>query len=120
MQSEKNPTPTPDFATRGRALLRVGGRRAGENRWIRAVYRAGGVTARTTGRVARVLWLEVTGLLFLCLAVVVAAAGVREYIRYTRGQAGTGKIVVAAVLTVMFIYFGLNSFWRSRRVGSRK
>ena len=74
VQSEKNPATTRDFGTRSRALLRVTGRRTGENRWVRAFYRAGDVTVRHTGRVARVLWLEVTGFLFLCLAVVGAAA----------------------------------------------
>lgn len=115
MQSEKNPAATRDFGTRSRALLRVAGRKTGENRWLRAFYRAGDVTVRHTGRVARVLWLEVTGFMFLCLAVVGTAAGFREYRHYTRGQAGPGKMVVAAVFSLMFLYFGVNSFWRSRR-----
>ena len=102
MQSEKNPSSGHDFGTRGRALLRITGRRTGENRWVRAFYRAGDVTVRHTGRVARVLWLEVTGFLFLCLAVIGAAAGFREYRHYARGQAGPGKVVVAAVFTLMF------------------
>lgn len=120
MQSEKNPTTTHDFATRGRALLRITGRRAGENRWVRAVYRAGDVTVRHTGRVAHVLWLEVTGFLFLCLALVGAGAAFRGYARYTRGQAGAGKVVIAAVFTLMFIYFGGNSLWRARKPGGSK
>lgn len=95
--------------------MRIAGRRTGENRWIRAFYRAGDVTVRHTGRVARVLWLEVTGFMFLCLAVVGAAAGFREYHRHARGEAGFGKVAVAAVFTLMFVYFGMNSFWRSRR-----
>ena len=119
MQSEKNPATTRDFATRGRALLRVFGRRAGENRWIRATYQAGDVTVRHTGRVARILWLEVTGFLFLCLAVIGAAAGFREYRHYVRGEAGFGKVAVAAVFTLMFLYFGVNSFWKSRRQASK-
>jgi hypothetical protein len=114
VQSEKNQPSTRDLGTRSRALLRIAGRRTGENRWVRAAYQAGGVTVRHTGRVARVLWLEVTGFLFLCLAVIGAAAAVREYLRYTRGQGGAGKMVVAAVFTLMFAYFGLNSFWKSR------
>ena len=115
MQSEKNPATTRDFGTRGRALIRIAGRRTGENRWVRAFYRAGDVTVRHTGRVARVLWLEVTGFMFLSLAVIGAAAGFREYRHYARGQSGMGKMIVAAVFTVMFVYFGVNSFWRSRR-----
>ncbi len=115
MQSEKNPTNPRDFGTRGRALLRIAGRRTGENRLVRAAYQAGGVTVRHTGRVARVLWLEVTGFLFLCLAVIGAGAAFREYRHYARGEAGFGKVVVAAVFTLLFLYFGVNSFWRSRK-----
>ena len=115
MQSEKNPAPDRDFGTRSRAVLRIAGRKTGENRWVRAFYRAGDVTVRHTGRVARVLWLEVTGFLFLCLAVVGAAAGFREYRHYLRGETGFGKVAVAAAFTLMFLYFGVNSFWRSRR-----
>ncbi len=74
---------------------------------------------RHTGRVARVLWLEVTGFMFLSLAVIGAAAGVREYLRYVHGRSGPGKMIVAAVFTLMFIYFGVNSFWRSRRPKQR-
>lgn len=119
MQSEKNPATTRDSGTRGRALLRIAGRRTGENRWVRAFYRAGDVTVRHTGRVARVLWLEVTGFLFLCLAVVGAAAAFREYRHYARGQAGFSKVAIAAVFTLMFLYFGVNSFWRSRKTAGK-
>ncbi len=79
------------------------------------MYRAGGVTARTTGRVARVLWLEVAGFLFLVLAVVGAGAAFREYRHYARGQGGLGKVVVAALFTLLFLYFGVNSFWRAHK-----
>ena len=94
--------------------MRLAGRRTGENRYVRALYRAGGVTARRTGRVARVLWLEVTGFLFLCLGVVGAGAAVREYRHYWRGQSSAGRIAIALAFTLIFIYFGVNSFWRSR------
>ena len=104
-----------DAGTLSRALLRIAGRRTGENRWVRAAYQAGGVTVRHTGHVARVLWLEVTGFLFVCLGVIGAAAGVREYLSYVHGRSGSGKVIVAAVFTLVFVYFGVNSFWRSRR-----
>jgi hypothetical protein len=115
VQSEKNPPITRDTGSLSRALLRIAGRRTGENRWVRAAYRAGGVTVRHTSRVARVLWLEVTGFLFLCLAVIGAAAGFREYRSYAHGQSGAGKVVITAAFTLLFVYFGVNSFWRSRK-----
>jgi hypothetical protein len=115
VQSEENPQPRRDFGTQGRAVLRVAGRRTGENRWVRAFYRAGSVTAEHTKGAVRVLWLEVTGFLFVVLAVIGAGATWREYRHYARGEAGFGKVAVGVVFTLMFFYFGANSFWRSRR-----
>ena len=117
VQSEKNPASGRDFGTHGRAFLRIAGRRTGENRWVRALYRAGDVTVRNTGRVAHVLWLEVTGFLFLVLAVIGTGAAFREYRHYVRGDAGFGKVAIAAGFTLLFLYFGVNSFWRSRKKG---
>jgi hypothetical protein len=101
-------------------LLRIVGRRSGQNRWVRAFYRAGDVTVRNTGRVARVLWLEVTGFFFLVLALIGGAAAFREYRHYQHGEAGFGKVAIAAVFTLIFLYFGVNSFWRSRKIGPGK
>jgi len=113
VQSDKKSLVSRDFGTQGRALLRVAGRRTGQNRWVRAFYRAGEVTARSTARVARVLWLEVTGFLFLVLAVVGAGAAWREYRHYAQGQVSFGKVALAGLFTLLFLYFGVNSFWRS-------
>lgn len=107
--------PTRDFGTQGRAFLRVAGRRTGENRWVRAFYRAGKVTLGTVGRVLHVLWLEVTGLLFLVLAVVGGGAALRGYHRYSTGAEGLARPVLAAVFALVFAYFGVTSFWRSRK-----
>lgn len=107
--------PTRDFGTQGRAFLRVAGRRGGENRWVRAFYRAGRVTLGSIGRVLHLLWLEVTGLLFLVLAVVGGGAAVRQYHRYQIGQSGGGKVMLAAAFALLFAYFAASSFWRSRR-----
>jgi hypothetical protein len=96
-------------------MLRVAGRKTGENRWVRAIYSAGSVTAKTFARVLHVLWLEVAGLFFLLLAFVGAAAAVREYHHYLAGTARIGKIYVAVAFALMFGYFGVSSFWRSRR-----
>src|SRR5271165_3339331 len=90
------------FGTQGRAFPRVAGRKGGENRWVRAFYRAGTVTLRSIGRVAHVLWLEVTGLLFLALAVIGGGAAVRQYHRYQTGTSGAGKIVVGAAFALIF------------------
>ena len=106
---------TQDFQRQGRAALRIAGRKAGENRWMRAFYRAGNTTVNEVGHVAHSLWLEVTGFLFIVLSLIGGGATVREYQYYAAGKASAGKIVVAAVFTVLFLYFGIESFVRSRR-----
>jgi hypothetical protein len=115
LQSKKKPVSSRDFSTQGRAVLRVAGRKTGENRWVRAFYRGGSATLRSVGHVFHALWLEVTGFLFLVLAVIGGGATVREYRRYAAGTASSGKVALAAAFTLLFLYFGVNSFWRSKR-----
>ena len=107
--------PSHGFGMKGRAVLRIAGTKTGENRWVRAVYRAGSVTVQSTARVLHVLWLEVTGLFFMVLGFVGAAAAVREYHRHAAGTTSMGKVLLAASFAVLFSYFGVSSFWRSRR-----
>ena len=107
--------PSRDFGTQGRALLRVAGRKSGESRLVRALYRGSSVTVRNVSRVLHILWLEVTGLFFLALGLVGAAAAVREYHRHLAGNGSTGKMALAAAFALLFGYFGVSSFWRSRR-----
>jgi hypothetical protein len=99
--------------------LRVAGRKTGENRWARAFYRAGSATWGSVRHVLHALWLEVTGFLFLVLAVIGGGATGREYHRYLAGRTSQAKVVIAVVFTLLFLYFGLNSFWRSRRKSKR-
>jgi hypothetical protein len=109
-----------DFQRQGRAALRVMGKKAGENRWARAFYSAGRATAGSVGHVAHSLWLEVTGFLFIVLALIGGGATVREYQYYAGGKVSAGKLVVASVFTVLFLYFGIESFVRSRRTSKKK
>ena len=113
--TENKPATSEDFGRQSRAALRVAGRKTGENRWVRAFYSAGRVTASSVSRVMHVLWLEVAGLLFLVLAVVGAGAAVRQYHRYQAGTSGAGKVALAAAFALIFAYFGVSSFWRSRK-----
>jgi len=108
-------TPSRGLGRQGRALLRVAGRRTGENRLVRALYHGSAVTLRSVTRVLHVLWLEVTGLLFMTLALVGAGAAIREYHRHSLGQGSTGKMLLAGAFALLFGYFGVNSFWRSRK-----
>jgi hypothetical protein len=67
----------------------------------------------------RVLFLEVSGFVFLCFCVIIVSAFLREYRKYAMHQAGVERVVLAGAIGVMFFYFGLSSFWRARRKRSR-
>jgi len=108
-----------DFQRQGRAALRVAGRKAGENRWARAFYRGGSSFLGSVGHVIHALWLEVTGFLFLVLAVVGGGATVREYHRYLGGTAPRGRVVLGVLFTLLFLYFGVESFLRAQRKSKR-
>jgi threonine/homoserine/homoserine lactone efflux protein len=75
----------------------------------------GGAFLRAAGRAVHMLWLEVTGFIFLCFSVIGGFAAIREYRAYSAGKIPPGRAVLAICFTVMFAYFGLSSFIRSRR-----
>lgn len=61
------------------------------------------------------LWLEVTGTVFLSMALFGGVALIREYLKYTAGRATAGRVAIAICFTLAFGWFGLSSFWRVRR-----
>lgn len=100
-------------------VARVAGRlakqHAGQNRWLAASLRGLRVTAASFGRVLGILWLEVTGFVFLSLAGLGGLAFAREYAKFEAGKAGSGRVILAICFTLTFAWFGLTSFWRARR-----
>jgi hypothetical protein len=117
---ENKTTETPGLGRQSRAVLRVAGKRAGQNRWARAFYRGGSSFLESAGGAAHALWLEVTGFLFLVLSVVGAGATVREYHEYVAGAVSRNRVALAALFTLLFLYFGIESFVRARRKGKRR
>jgi hypothetical protein len=67
----------------------------------------------------RVLFLEVSGFIFLCFTVIIVSAFLREYRKYAMHQVGLERVILAGAVGSMFLYFGLSSFWRARRKRSR-
>lgn len=104
-----------EIQRQGRALLRVAGRKTGESRWVRAIYKGASVTLKSSTRVLHILWLEVTGLFFVALAFVGAAAAIREHHRQLAGSGSVAKMLLASGFAVLFTYFGVSSFWRSKK-----
>jgi hypothetical protein len=96
-------------------LARVVARHATRTRTFSAVMKAGRTTALHWAHVLGQLWLEVTGFVFLALAGIGVIAFVRELSKYRAGQPTGGRVVVAIIFTVMFVWFGMSSFWRVRK-----
>jgi hypothetical protein len=97
----------------------VAARQVRRNRWVRGGVAALTAVGKSMGRVAHLLWLEITGLFFLLFSLVGAVALSREYPKYAAGRLGPGKLVLTLIFTIVFAYFGISSFWRVRRKGER-
>ena len=98
-----------------RVAGRLAARQAGQNRWLAATLKGLRVTAASFGRVLGILWLEVTGFVFLSLSLIGGLAFVREYSKFEAGKTGSGRVVLAVGFTLTFAWVGVSSFWRARR-----
>jgi hypothetical protein len=92
---------------------------AGRSRRVNAVMGAVRATARSFAHILHLLWLEVTGTVFLAMAAIGGVALTREYAKYTTGHATAGRVAIAICFTLTFAWFGLSSFWRVRRKSQR-
>jgi hypothetical protein len=88
---------------------------AGRNRTLGAAMNGAKITGKHVGRVASVLWLEVTGFVFLAIGVIAGLAGFREFHRYQTGEIGVNRVVLAAAIALMFAWFGISSFWKVKK-----
>jgi hypothetical protein len=100
-------------------VARVAGQQAGRSRWLNAFKIGVRTTARSFARALHELWLEVTGVLFLAMAVFGGIALVHEYSQYEAGHATAGRVAVVVCFTAAFAWFGVSSFWRVRRKSQR-
>lgn len=107
--------PNPSGTDKFRAVSRVVGRRAGQNRWTRASYVAGRGFLGSVAHVLHALFHQVTGVFFFVFGIVVAYAAYREYHAYTLGKMGPGRAILAGVLAALFLYFALSAFLRAGR-----
>jgi hypothetical protein len=109
--------PVPGLSTARKLGIfgRVAARQAGQNRWLRAGYSALQVTSRHLGRVFHLLWLQITGVFFLFFALAGGLACWREYQAWQTGKIGPAKMALAACFAIVFLWFGVSSFWRAQR-----
>jgi hypothetical protein len=64
----------------------------------------------------RQLWLEFIGGIFVAFGVLFILAAVKEYRKYIQTPgSGTGRFLMVLLSSVVMIFFGLESFWNSRK-----
>lgn len=74
---------------------------------------------KPVAHVLRILFLEVSGFIFLCFSVIIVSAFLHEYKKYAMHQVGLERVILAGAIGTMFFYFGVSSFWRARQKRSR-
>ena len=99
-------TPVQPFSV-GQTVKRMGAQSGG------AVKGVGGFL-RPFGRVGRIIWLEVMGVLFLLPAVAFAPSLWRMRANWAHGPDHIMFLITAGVV-LLFLYLGVSSFWRARR-----
>ena len=93
---------------------RIAGQQVKRSRTYAAVLKGARTTFSHLSRAVHQLWLEITGFVFLAFAGVGLVALVREYTAYHAGQGTSGHVAMAAGFSIMFLWFGITSFWRAR------
>ena len=88
---------------------------AGGKRTFGALGKGFSAFAERLWKVAHALFLEVTGVFFVLFVLVGVGATWREYAAWSAGKIGPGRVLLAVCFTVLFLYFAVTSFWRSRR-----
>ena len=64
----------------------------------------------------RQLWLQFIGGIFLALGILFILAAIQEYRRYVNSpEIGTGRFVLVLLSSGVMLFFGLESFWKSRK-----
>lgn len=96
-------------------LARVAAQQARRSRTFSATMKAGRAAAAHWGRVLGQLWLEVTGFVFLSLGAIGAVSFFRDLARYRAGEGTQQRVIAAILFTLLFLWFGVSSFWRVRK-----
>jgi hypothetical protein len=94
---------------------RVAGKQIKGSRTYGAVLSGVRATVGHFAGVARQLWHQIMGFIFLIMAAVGGLQLVREYSVYHAGGVAPNRVAIAAGFTLVFGWFGVSSFWRARR-----
>jgi hypothetical protein len=94
---------------------RIAGQQVKRSRTYGALLTGARASLGHFGRVLHQLWLEVTGFVFLAFAGVGLVALYKEYSAFHAGKAAPGRVAAAAAFSLVFAWFGTNSFWKARK-----
>ena len=99
------------------AASRVAGRYAGRSRTLSAARSAVSTVAQSLWNVFHRLWHEVMGFVFFIFSLIGGLATYREYRKYSleMPHPSPAHWIVAGTFALVFFYFSISSFWRSRR-----
>jgi hypothetical protein len=67
-------------------------------------------------RPLRVLWNEIIGFVFLCLAAWAVPSTIRNLRTLETGHVGMGRVALSLGFLGLMMFFGVNSFLRARRI----
>jgi len=103
----------------GTAYGKLRGEPGRNKRYVRGFRSGASVFFQSAKGTLRVLFLELSGVMFLCFTVIIVSAFIREYRKFATHQVGLERVLLAGAISAIFFYFGLSSFWRARRKKSR-
>jgi hypothetical protein len=81
----------------------------------RGLFAGAGAFLSRLRYVLGVLFLEVVGLIYLVFGLGIAGLAFAEYRACRTGEHRPVRFEIAVALAALFFYFGVTSFWRSRR-----
>ena len=67
-------------------------------------------------RPMRVLWNEIIGFLFICLAVPAVLSAFRTAHKFDGEGSSVLKLVITSIFAIIMICFGVSSFLRARKI----
>jgi hypothetical protein len=67
-------------------------------------------------RPLRILWNEIIGFLFICIAIIATPRLYREAMGFSGEPDQFGRIVLELLFVVPMFALGLASFWRARKI----
>ena len=109
-RSASHPVTVSGVGTPGtqRNAVRSAGRASG------SVARGVGAFLKPFGRVGGSVFLEVVGVFFLLFVLVFGQMAWRARLSYAHGP-DHSRFLAAAVITAVFLYLSVSSFWRARK-----